>query len=125
MDITKMLVELHEERDNIGQAVLVLSRLAGGAPRRRGRPPNWLASAEPKRRGRPPGAKGMSAAAGPILTGGPFWFCGCLFQFVESTSAIDLGGLPDRHATPSDPTVTLPPGRAGRGGFASTDRCGF
>ena len=43
MDITKMLAELHEERDHIDQAILVLSRLAAGAPRRRGRPPKWLA----------------------------------------------------------------------------------
>ena len=65
MDITKMLVELHEERDHIDEAILVLSRLAVGAPRRRGRPPKWMTdqnSARPKRRGRPPGRKGMSAA---------------------------------------------------------------
>jgi hypothetical protein len=65
MDITKMLAELHEERDHIDEAILVLSRLAAEAPRRRGRPPKWMTdqnSAEPKRRGRPPGSK-MSAAA--------------------------------------------------------------
>jgi hypothetical protein len=62
MDITKMLAELHEERDHVDQAILVLSRLATGATKRRGRPPKWLASAEPRRRGRRPGTK-LSAAA--------------------------------------------------------------
>jgi len=65
MDITKMLAELHEERDHVDEAILVLSRLAAAAPRRRGRPPKWVSNqnpAEPKRRGRPPGSK-MSAAA--------------------------------------------------------------
>lgn len=64
MDITKMIAELHEERDHVDEAILVLSRLAAGAPKRRGRPPKWLAdqnSAAPKRRGRPPGAKGISS----------------------------------------------------------------
>jgi len=39
MAITKMLAELHEERDHVDEAILVLSRLAAGAPKRRGRPP--------------------------------------------------------------------------------------
>jgi hypothetical protein len=35
MDITKMLAELHADRDLIDQAILTLERLArGGAPRR-------------------------------------------------------------------------------------------
>jgi hypothetical protein len=34
MDTTKMLAELHEERDHIDEAILVLSRLAAGAPKR-------------------------------------------------------------------------------------------
>jgi len=61
MDITKMLVELHEELDRIDEAILMFSRLAAGAPKRRGRPPKLLVSAGPKRRGRPPGSR-MSAA---------------------------------------------------------------
>jgi hypothetical protein len=64
MDINKMLAELHEERDHIDDAILVLSRLAAGAPKHRGRPPKWMSDQhpkEPKRRGRPPGSK-MSAA---------------------------------------------------------------
>ena len=64
MDMTKMIAELHEERDHVDEAILVLSRLAVGAPRRRGRPPKWMTDQNPaglKRRGRPPGSK-MSAA---------------------------------------------------------------
>jgi hypothetical protein len=65
MNITKMLAELHEDRDHIDEAILVLSRLARGGTPRRGRPPKWMTdqnSTGPKRRGRPPGSK-MSAAA--------------------------------------------------------------
>ena len=64
MDIIKMIAELHEERDHVDEAILVFSRLAASAPRRRGRPPKWLSNqnpAEPKRRGRPLESK-MSAA---------------------------------------------------------------
>src|SRR5258708_15217756 len=76
MDLTKVLAELHEERDRIDEAILMFSRLAAGAPKRRGRPPKWMAEITPKRRGRPPksavaaavsetkprrGRKGMSA----------------------------------------------------------------
>ena len=61
MDLTKMLAELRQERENIEEAILVLERLARGRGKRRGRPPLWLtgaAAAEPvKRRGRPPGSK--------------------------------------------------------------------
>lgn len=55
MDITKMLAELREERENIEQAILTLERLASGRGRRRGRPPAWMTAI--KRRGRPPGSK--------------------------------------------------------------------
>jgi len=44
MDITKMLAELHEERDRIDETILIFSRLAAGAPKRRGSPPKWLRS---------------------------------------------------------------------------------
>src|SRR5712664_3735647 len=63
MDLTKALAELHEERDRIDEAILKFSRLAAGAPKRRGRPPKWMAELTSKRRGRPPGRKGMSKAA--------------------------------------------------------------
>jgi hypothetical protein len=55
MDITKMLTELRQEREQIEEAILSLERLARGRGKRRGRPPAWMA--EPKRRGRPPGSK--------------------------------------------------------------------
>jgi hypothetical protein len=56
MDVTKILIELRQERIQLEEAILSLERLARGRGRRRGRPPAWLAEA-PKRRGRPPGSK--------------------------------------------------------------------
>jgi hypothetical protein len=38
MDITKMIAELHEEHDHVDEAILVLLRVAAGAPTRRGCP---------------------------------------------------------------------------------------
>lgn len=55
MDISKMLVDLRQEREHIEEAILTLERLAQGRGRRRGRPPAWMT--EIKRRGRPPGSK--------------------------------------------------------------------
>jgi hypothetical protein len=55
MDITKMLAELRQEREQIEEAILTLERLAQGRGRRRGRPPAWMSAI--KRRGRPPGSK--------------------------------------------------------------------
>ena len=48
MDILKMLIELREERDNIDEAILLLSRLASQGPA--SRPPTQVARvrAEPK-----------------------------------------------------------------------------
>jgi hypothetical protein len=59
MDISKMLVELRQERAAIEEAIVILERLGRGRGRRRGRPPLWLNNeAQPvKRRGRPPGSK--------------------------------------------------------------------
>ena len=64
MDLTKMLVELRQERAQIEEAILILERLARGRGKRRGRPPLWMTqgtgggSESPvKRRGRPPGSK--------------------------------------------------------------------
>ena len=52
MDVSKILVELKDERRQIEEAILSLERLARGRGRRRGRPPAWLAEAvAPKRRG--------------------------------------------------------------------------
>ncbi len=55
MDVSKILEELRQERDQLEEAILSLERLARGRGRRRGRPPLWMADA--KRRGRPPGSK--------------------------------------------------------------------
>lgn len=41
INLQKFLAELHQERDNIDAAILVVSRLSSGAPRR-GRPPKIL-----------------------------------------------------------------------------------
>jgi hypothetical protein len=60
MDVSKILVELRQERTQIEEAILSLERLARGRGRRRGRPPAWLAE-PPKKRGRPPGSKNKAA----------------------------------------------------------------
>jgi hypothetical protein len=65
MDVSKILAELREERQQIEEAIVSLERLARGRGRRRGRPPAWMADVAPvKRRGRPPGSKNKVAAAG-------------------------------------------------------------
>jgi hypothetical protein len=56
MDVTKILTELRQEREQIEEAILSLERLARGRGRRRGRPPSWMAELD-KKRGRPPGSK--------------------------------------------------------------------
>jgi len=58
MDILKMISDLRKERDQIGEAIIVLERLAARSGKRRGRPPAWMAAMKdkPKRRGRPPGS---------------------------------------------------------------------
>jgi hypothetical protein len=60
MNLTKILSELHREREQIEEAISSLERLAAGAGRRRGRPPAWMKTA--KRRGRPPGSKNRTAS---------------------------------------------------------------
>jgi hypothetical protein len=55
MDVSKILTELRQERDQLEEAILSLERLALGRGRRRGRPPAWMTIA--KKRGRPPGSK--------------------------------------------------------------------
>ena len=64
MDVSKILIELKAEREQIEQAILSLERLAHGRGRKRGRPPAWMAEVSaPKRRGRPPGSKNKVHAA--------------------------------------------------------------
>jgi hypothetical protein len=60
MNLTKILTDLRQEREQIDEAILSLERLAAGSGPRRGRPPAWLKAQ--KRRGRPPGAKEAPAA---------------------------------------------------------------
>ena len=72
MDIGKILADLRQERDRLGEAIMSLERLAQGSQKRRGRPPAWISKAnatvsvtagEPgkRRRGRPPGSKNRKA----------------------------------------------------------------
>lgn len=65
LDVTKILEELRQEREQLEEAILSLERLARGRGRRRGRPPSWMVEA--KKRGRPVGSKnktpGIKAAA--------------------------------------------------------------
>jgi hypothetical protein len=44
MDVTKMLAELRQEREQIDEAIMILERLARGRGKRRGRPPAWMAA---------------------------------------------------------------------------------
>jgi hypothetical protein len=60
MDVTKILGELRQEREQLEEAIISLERLARGRGRRRGRPPAWLAIA--KKRGRPLGSKNKSTS---------------------------------------------------------------
>ena len=59
MDILKILAELRQEKEQLGEAIIALQRLAARTSKRRGRPPAWMAASKekPKRRGRPPGSK--------------------------------------------------------------------
>jgi hypothetical protein len=63
MDVSKILSELRNERQQIEEAILSLERLARGRGRRRGRPPSWMSEIAAKRRGRPPGSKNKIAGA--------------------------------------------------------------
>lgn len=46
MDIGKILADLRQERDQLGEAISSLERLASHGAKRRGRPPAWLAKAK-------------------------------------------------------------------------------
>jgi hypothetical protein len=63
MDVSKILAELKQEREQIEEAILSLERLARGRGRRRGRPPAWMTEMTAKRRGRPPGSKNKAVSA--------------------------------------------------------------
>jgi hypothetical protein len=61
VDVTKILEELRQEREQLEEAILSLERLARGRGRRRGRPPAWMAEA--KKRGRPVGSKNKTTTS--------------------------------------------------------------
>jgi hypothetical protein len=61
MDVTKILTELRQEREQLEEAIMSLERLARGRGRRRGRPPAWMSDLD-KKRGRPPGSKNKSTS---------------------------------------------------------------
>ena len=63
MDVSKILSELRDERQQIEEAILSLERIARGRGNRRGRPPAWMSEITAKRRGRPPGSKNKVVAA--------------------------------------------------------------
>jgi hypothetical protein len=53
VDAIKMMAELRQERDRLGEAILTLERLATGHGRRRGRKPAWMKLEMPKKPARP------------------------------------------------------------------------
>jgi hypothetical protein len=66
MDISKILADLRQEREQLEEAILSLERLAMGRGKRRGRPPAWMSSIAPARkRGRPLGSKNKASGAQP------------------------------------------------------------
>jgi hypothetical protein len=69
MDVSKILAELKEERQQIEEAIVSLERLARGRGRKRGRPPAWMADLTVKRRGRPPGSKNKTSSANSTQKG--------------------------------------------------------
>lgn len=71
MDVTRILAELKQEREQIEQAILSLEMLARGRGRKRGRPPAWMSeitAQAPKRRGRPAGSKNKTGPAAAAAT---------------------------------------------------------
>jgi len=67
MDILKMLAGLRQEREQLGDAIIALERLASGRGKRRGRPPAWMTLRDaPKRRGRPPGSKNKTRTGAKV-----------------------------------------------------------
>lgn len=64
MDVTKILEELRQERQNLEEAIMTLERLAEGRGRRRGRPPTWLVEARKRGEMPPPASKPRTEKAG-------------------------------------------------------------
>ena len=66
MDVSKILTDLRQEREQIEEAIMSLERLARGRGRRRGRPPAWIAEID-KKRGRPPGSKNKTPSVQKVM----------------------------------------------------------
>jgi hypothetical protein len=66
MDVSKILADLRQEKEQLEEAILSLERLALGRGRRRGRPPAWMAVT--KKRGRPPGSKNKNNVVATLKT---------------------------------------------------------
>jgi hypothetical protein len=52
MDVSRMLNELRQQREQLEEAILSLEQLAAGRGPRRGRPPAWMAEARKTSSGR-------------------------------------------------------------------------
>ncbi len=71
MDVIKILAELRQEKQQLGETIASLERLALGGAKRRGRPPAWMTQIKEettkeervKKRGpgRPPGSRNKRA----------------------------------------------------------------
>ena len=63
MDVTKILAELREEREQLEEAIVSLERLAQGRGRRRGRPPAWMSAAKKRIKAASAEAKKVAATS--------------------------------------------------------------
>jgi hypothetical protein len=63
MDVTKMLADLRQEREQIEEAIMTLERLAQGRTKRRGRPPLWLVEARKRTPATKPAAPKAKSAS--------------------------------------------------------------
>ena len=57
MDVSKILAELRQEREQLEDAILALERIGQRSGKRRGRPPAWMKEAEDRRQARTPEKK--------------------------------------------------------------------
>jgi len=64
MDVTKILEQLREERDQLEAAIITLERLAVGRTKRRGRPPTWMVEARKRSGGSDDAEKGSAKGSG-------------------------------------------------------------
>ncbi len=63
MDVTKILAELRQEREQLEEAIVSLERLAQGRGRRRGRPPAWMTAAKKRIKANTAAKKAAAAPA--------------------------------------------------------------